>query len=71
MGAVEGVLAIQFGPIMTVLARWAASTVSMGAVLHPCPVPIDFARPDPLTCDEESLMAGHRSHDARFAWFCR
>ena len=34
MGAVESVLAIEFGPIMAVLARWVASTVRMGAVLH-------------------------------------
>jgi hypothetical protein len=35
IGAVEGVLAIQFGPIMAVLPRWVASVVSMGAVLYP------------------------------------
>jgi len=37
MGAAESVLAIEFGPIMAVLARWVASAVTMGAVLHQPP----------------------------------
>ncbi len=49
-------------------ARWPARR---WAVCRPpdcrCPVPIDFARPRPLKCGEESSMAGRRSSGARFA----